>query len=78
MTELHSTEGRCITLVLSRHELESIIYRNRVTGEEIVVQVVRIGDGKVRLGTTASREWDIIRDEYAETWSGTIEEPARA
>lgn len=48
-------------LVLSRKQDERILI-----GEDIVITVVRIGDGKVRLGIDAPRSVPIHREEIAE------------
>lgn len=53
--------GRCIILVLSRRLDESILI-----GEDIVVTVVDIRDGKVRLGITAPVEIEVDRREIRE------------
>lgn len=45
-------------LILSRHRDESI-----VIGDDVVITVVRIGDGKVRLGIAAPQSVPVHREE---------------
>jgi carbon storage regulator CsrA len=62
LSVLHFTEENAM-LVLNREVHEKIILRHQVTGETITVEVAQIRGGSVRLGTTAPREWKILRDE---------------
>ncbi len=53
-------------LVLSRHEDESVVITDTVTGERIKVMCVEIRGDKVRLGFEASQRFAIHRLEIQE------------
>lgn len=50
-------------LVLSRKISEYIQLRHRVTGEIIEFHIVDVKGDRVRVGTEASQDWQILRDE---------------
>lgn len=52
-------------LVLGRKVTQVVVLRNRITGEEIRVTVVR-SETIVRLGFKASSDWLILREELDE------------
>lgn len=53
----HSTEGRCVTLVLTREVDQKI-----TIGDDVVITVLKIEGGKVRLGINAPDALRIMRD----------------
>ena len=56
-------------LVLSRKRNESI-----VIGDDVIITVVRVEDGKVRLGVSAPRSTSIHRDEVYREINGLADD----
>ena len=50
-------------LVLTRKPSQQLYLRNRKTGEEIRVMLVRLGPKSARIGVHADQEWVIVREE---------------
>lgn len=50
-------------LVLTRKPGQQLYLRNRKTGEEIRVMLVRLGQKSARIGVHADQEWVIVREE---------------
>lgn len=63
-------------LVLERKPTQSVLLRNRETGEEILIAVCKIKGQKAKIGTTASSVWEISR--AAQGYRPCIIEPAPA
>jgi sRNA-binding carbon storage regulator CsrA len=60
----HSNPGRETMLVLSRKPGESLVFIDNRTGERILIRVAAVtGKRTVRLATTATDHWRIVREE---------------
>lgn len=51
-------------LVLKRSQGETVLLKHQKTGEAICVKVVELSGGKLRLGFTATRDWEITRPDH--------------